>query len=83
MKKYMTFGWVLEGGGWIVTDTLEDAKKEWSFGKIVFEVNAEDAEELMAYGKEVKSNRLTLAKLKEKYPIVFQENEPPEYLVSK
>jgi len=46
MKKYMTFGWVLEGGGWIVSDTLEEAKGLWSFGKIVFEIDSEDAEEL-------------------------------------
>ena len=79
----MTFGWVLEGGGWLVRDTLEEVKDLWSFGKIVFEIDSEDEESLMNYSKEVKSNRLTLEKLKEKYSIVYQENEPPEYLVRK
>jgi len=83
MKKYMTFGWVIEGGGWFVDNTLEDAKKQWCFGRIVFEIDAEYEEELNDYGREVKSNRLMLQKIKEKFPIVYQEGEPPDYLVSK
>lgn len=80
----MTFGWVLEGGGWVITDTIEKAKNEWSFGKMIFEIDAEDEDELMNYAKEVKSNRLILEKIKKKECcLIYQEGKPFEYLITK
>lgn len=84
MKKYMSFCWVIDGNGWYVSDTLEEAKDIWCFGTKVFEVNAEDIDKLNAYGHEVKSNRLMLKKLTdENCPLVYSKGEPPSYFVEK
>lgn len=83
MNKYITFLWVLEGAGWKVSDTLEEAKNEWCFGMMVFETTKDDAESFMNYAKEIESNRLVLEKIKEKYDPVYQDGEPYEWLITK
>ena len=82
-KKYMMFGWVIDGSGWLIKDTLDEAKNEWCFGRMIFEIDEDKVEELNKYGQKVKSHRLIIEKLKENYPLVYQEGEPPEYFVVK
>lgn len=82
MKKYMSFAWVIDGTGWFVYETLEEAKKEWCLGMIVFEINAEDETALHVYGTAVASNRLMLEKLKQSYPLVYQNGKPLPHFVS-
>jgi hypothetical protein len=83
MKKYMIFGWVIDGTGWYVKETLEEAKNVWCFGIKVFEINAEDKKDLFKYGREVQSNRLLLERLQRDYPLVFQNGEPPAMFITK
>ena len=79
MKNYLGFHWVLDGAGWVVSDTLEEAKKVWCLGMSVFEINADDKQEFVDYARKMKSNRLVIDKLKERNcPLVYQEGEIPE-----
>lgn len=50
---------------------------------MIFEVDEEKIEELNTYGQEVKSNRLMIEKLKDNYPLVYQEGAPPEHFITK
>lgn len=80
-KRYMAFLWALEGGGFDVYDSCEEAKREWCFGRMVFEINAADEEELIDYGHKVKSNKLMIERVKENYPLVYQDGGEPTWLL--
>ena len=82
--KYLGFYWTIDTNEWLINDCLADAKKEFGFGMIIFEVKNNKIEDAISHIKEVKSNRLSIAKLKEwGCPIVYQEGEPLEWHVTK
>lgn len=62
---YLQFRWVIESSGWDTFDNLEDAKKEWCMGMILWKMNGKTISELMQYGSEVKSNRAILKRIYE------------------
>ena len=63
------------GSGWYERDTLEDAKREWAFGRMVFEVPKKDVVEVIKELKVLKGNTQRIEKMKEKYSLVYEESE--------
>ena len=84
MKKYLMFKWVLEGGGWLFCNTLDETKNDFYFGCMIWEIPVEDEEILNQYGQNIQSNRLMIQHMKDKnYPLVSQDGEPFKHLVTK
>ena len=76
MKKYYGFYWVIDGSGWRISDTLEEAKDIFCFGMRIFEINAEDEQELKDYFNKVRSNKTMLNKMTtDGYPLIHSEGE--------
>jgi len=66
--KYLAYGEIVEGNGWIFRDDLESIKKEWYFSVRVFEVPDD-----FNFEEFTKDKTPKFQEVKEKYNQVYSE----------